>query len=345
MSNYSSVLNRDLDRLKAAYDVVDENPLGGGAISGTSFPTDRMLTTELLGFQNVRAHSLDATGNRDWMNEVLNANATLHSTFSRFAGELITWSSYEYRTVTLDDGFAMGSSMMPQKKNPGPCELIRGRSGIMTGYATAGLTMVHGLPSGYNRDFHEEKELLFQSCEMANRAAEVMPALVRTTTFNKERMADLCDKNFMTATELANYLVTDHNVPFRATHHIVGTLVGNLTRSGGNLTDIKAVMEHLEGEGIIADEEKVKKVLDPKTVMLSYNSLGGTGAEACSELLDNIDARLAKHKESLEADEQRVRAAFAACRNIAKNAKDVKTVEDLEHLIQQYRPNTKPGLR
>ena len=107
------------------------------------------------------------------MCEVLNANATLHTTWSRLAGELITWSSYEYRTVTLDDGFAMGSSMMPQKKNPGPCELLRGRQGIMSGYATAGLTLLHGLPSGYSRDFHEEKELLFASCEMANRAAAI----------------------------------------------------------------------------------------------------------------------------------------------------------------------------
>ena len=137
MSHYAAVLNRDLQRLKAAYDCIDQNPLGGGAISGTSFPIDRMLTTELLGFQKVRTHALDATGNRDWMCEVLAANATLHTTWSRLAGELITWSSYEYGTVTLDDGFAMGSSMMPQKKNPGPCELLRGRQGIMNGYLMA----------------------------------------------------------------------------------------------------------------------------------------------------------------------------------------------------------------
>jgi len=188
LSHYAAVLNRDLARLKQAYDRIDASPLGGGAIAGTSFPIDRRLTAELLGFQKVRTHSLDATGNRDWMCEVLNANATLHTTWSRLAGELITWSSYEYRTVTLDDGFAMGSSMMPQKKNPGPCELLRGRQGIMNGYAAAGLTMLHGLPSGYNRDFHEEKELLFASCAMACRAAAVVPALVGTTTFNLARM-------------------------------------------------------------------------------------------------------------------------------------------------------------
>ena len=112
----------------------------------------------------MRRHALDATGHRDWMCEVLNTNATLSTTFSRLAEELIMWSSYEFRTVTLDDGFAMGSSMMPQKKNPGTIELLRGRHGILSGYAAAGLSMLHGLPSGYNRDFHEEKELLFASC-------------------------------------------------------------------------------------------------------------------------------------------------------------------------------------
>ena len=109
------------------------------------------------------------------MCEVLAANATLHTTWSRLAGELITWSSYEYRTVTLDDGFAMGSSMMPQKKNPGPCELLRGRQGIMNGYLMGGLTMLHGLPSGYNRDFHEEKVRCTGS---PHRASSATPAPV-----------------------------------------------------------------------------------------------------------------------------------------------------------------------
>jgi argininosuccinate lyase len=347
LSHYAAVLLRDLGRLKAAYDAVDENPLGGGAISGTSFPTDRMLTTELLGFQSLRTHSLDATGNRDWMCEVLAANATLHSTWSRLAGELITWSSYEYRTVTLDDGFAMGSSMMPQKKNPGTLELLRGRAGIMNGYLQAGLTMVHGLPSGYNRDFHEEKELLFASCAMACRAAEIVPALVRTTTFNEARMRELCDRNFMTATELANFLVSDHGVPFRATHHIVGSLVGDLTRSGRDLRDVGRVMAHLKAEGIDADESRVRDVLDPQKVMMSYNSLGGTGPAAVEALLSDIRGRAEGHRGDLNADQSRVDDGFAACRSIAKACAGgaVKTAEDLSALIDEHRPGTTPVRR
>ncbi len=115
---------------------------------GTSFNIDRMLTTKLLGFQTVAEHALDATSAQDFMMELLNANAILQTHFSRLAEELILWSSWEFRTITLDDGFAMGSSMMPQKKNPGPLELMRGRAGRIIGYATAGMTMTKGLPSG-----------------------------------------------------------------------------------------------------------------------------------------------------------------------------------------------------
>jgi len=338
MSHYASVLRRDLDRLKHAYDILDENPLGGGAISGTSFPIDRELTTRLLGFQNVRTHALDATGNRDWMCQVLNANATLHTTWSRLAEELIMWSSYEFRTVTLDDGFAMGSSMMPQKKNPGTLELLRGRHGIMTGYATAGLTMLHGLPSGYNRDFHEEKELLFASMRMAIRSADIVSPLVKSTVFNTERMEELCDKNFMTATELANYLVAKHNVPFRQTHHVVGSLVGKLVAQKKDLTDIDAVVDHLRSEGISCTNEEIFQYVNPKSVMMTYNSLGGTGPEAVRDLLDEIDADLNNARVALDEDAARVDGAFNACRSIAKSISPDASVADIEALIQEHSP-------
>lgn len=175
LSHYASTLLRDLDRLKAAYDITDQNVLGSGAIagvsvflflflvalhsrshvesnslilSGTSFNIDRALTTKLLGFQKVAEHALDATSAQDFMMELLNANAILQTHFSRLAEELILWSSWEFRTITLDDGFAMGSSMMPQKKNPGPLELMRGRAARVIGYSSAGMIMTKGLPSG-----------------------------------------------------------------------------------------------------------------------------------------------------------------------------------------------------
>lgn len=138
LQHYAALFLRDMERLAWAYDQADQNPLGGGAIAGTSFPIDRQLTTQLLGFQQCMENTLDATGARDYMLDVLHSTATLQNGASRLAEEFIMWSSYEFRSVTLDDGFAMGSSMMPQKKNPGALELMRGRSGRQTGLLMAG---------------------------------------------------------------------------------------------------------------------------------------------------------------------------------------------------------------
>ncbi len=339
-SHYAEHLSRDLRRLKASYDITDENPLGAGAISGTSFPTDRSITTDLLGFQALQTHALDATGARDFMLDVLANNATLQCLWSRLSEELIMWSSYEFRTVTLDDGYAMGSSMMPQKKNPGPLELLRGRAGIMNGYMVGGYTMLHGLPSGYNRDFHEEKELLFASLTMAIRAAEVIPGLIETTTLNKARMEELCDKNFMNATELANYLVAEHDVPFRETHHIVGSLVGDLVKQGKDLTATDAVMAHLKSNGIEANEQKVRTVLSPREVMKTYNSTGGTGPKAVEAMLDELQAKLDGQRQTIKADQNRVTTAYEATLAIADacQAGEVTDQASLQQLVARYRP-------
>ena len=196
----------------------------------------------------------------------------------------------------------------------------------------------------YNRDFHEEKELLFDSLTMANRATSIVPPLVRSTQFNTERMEELCDGNFMTATELANYLVAEHNVPFRATHHIVGSLVGDLTRKGENLTNIDAVMDHLADnehwESIAADRAKVTKVLNPKQVMMTYNSYGGTGPAAVADILADINGKLDDAEAALTADRARVTTAHAACKAIAAECGSVETLDDLQALIAKHRPNS-----
>lgn len=336
LSHYAAVLLRDATRLKAAYDVTDENPLGAGAISGTSFPIDRMLTTQLLGFQKVHPHSLDATSARDFMWEAIFAAGTVSGTLSRFAEELILFSSYEYGTVSLDDGFAMGSSMMPQKKNPGSVELIRGRCGRMTGYLTAAFTMMKGLPSGYNRDFHEDKELLVASMDMINNMVEVIPALVKSTTLNFKRMHELTYGNFATATELANYLVLRHNVPFREAHHVVGSLVGTLSRAGQNFSNTEACFDHLEKKGIQAPREDILRILDPKAVMLSYNSLGGTGAQATGDMIKQFKEDSKKLRAALAEDDARVQNALANSRKVAQAAGGVKTAADLDKIVKQF---------
>lgn len=334
LSHYAAIFLRDMTRLKAAYDVTDENPLGGGAISGTSFPIDRKLTTELMGFQKVHEHSLDATSARDFMLDALTSSTTLMTTISRLAEEFILWSSWEFQSIILDDGFAMGSSMMPQKKNPGVLELLRGRMGRMNGLMTAGFTMMKGLPSGYNRDFHEDKEILVEALSLINRAVEVIPPLIESSTFNLKRMEQLAAANFGTATELANFLVLRHNVPFREAHHVVGSLVGDLYRSGKNFSEFQVCYDHItKKHGIKATPEDVRAVLDPKTVMMSYNSQGGTGKVAVEKMIKDMYAALDAHSKVVAADKARVDNAYNRTRKIAAAAGAVQSRDDLKKLI------------
>jgi argininosuccinate lyase len=327
LSHYAAILLRDAERLKRAYDITDTNPLGSGAIATTSFNIDRKLTTRLLGFQKVHLHALDATSSRDYMLEVLSSVSIMYTTLSRLAEELILWSSYEFRTVTLDDGFAMGSSMMPQKKNPGPLELLRGRAGRINGLLVAGLTMMKGLPSGYNRDFHEEKEIVFEALELAQRAVEIVPALVETTKLNLERMRELTFGNFSTATELANFLVR-RDVPFRKAHHIVGSLVGDLSRAGKNFSDFEAVQAHLAKNEITATVEEVRAVLDGSIVMRTYNAEGGTGPAAVASMLEVFNASLAEQQAALEADNARRQRAYDVCLRVAASG-DLSLAQEL----------------
>jgi len=336
LSHYAAILIRDLDRLASAYDVTDENPLGSGAIAGTSYPIDRNLTSKLMGFKRVHEHGLDATSARDFMLDGLSAQATLYTTYSRLAEEFILWSSKEFESLTLDDGFAMGSSMMPQKKNPGALELLRGRSGRVNGLLTAGYTMMKGLPSGYNRDFHEDKEIMVSMFNIVIPATEVIAPLVNSTKINLARMKVLPDLNFSCATELANFLVAVHKVPFRSAHHIVGSLVGVLSRAGKNFNDRETCQKHLAENGVTASLADIHKVLDGAEVMKSYNSLGGTGPKAVKDMLVKYRVSLDKHTSRVAADRKRIADGYNACRNIAGEAGSVKTVADLKALVAKY---------
>jgi argininosuccinate lyase len=198
--------------------------------------------------------------------------------------------------------------------------------------------LLQGLPSGYNRDFHEEKEILVASLELLLRACDVIPPLVRTTTINVDRMREISSGNFANATELANYLVHVHKQPFRHAHDIVGTLVGKLSRAGKNfMTDFDTSVKHLHEHGIKATEEEIRNVLDPQKVMLTYNSLGGTGKKAVVENMQRLRAELNDKIRVLEADEKRVRQARENCRQLASTAPStVKDLASLKSLVGKF---------
>ena len=292
-----------------------------------------------MGFQEVHPHGLDATSSRDFMLDKLYSCASIQVTMSRLAEELIFWSSFEFQSITLDDGYAMGSSMMPQKKNPGSLELLRGRSGRIFGLLQAGMVLMKGLPSGYNRDFHEDKEILVECLDLMNKALPIIPALVESTTLNYARMEELTYGAFCTATEVANYLVAQHNVPFRQAHHIVGSLVGDLSRAGKNFKDLDTCLDHvIITHKIPADREKLKAVFNSKAVMLSYNSLGGTGPKAVQKMMNDFNKELARHNKVIQEDEQRLKDALKVTREIAAAASGIKSAQDLKNLIpQSYR--------
>ena len=181
---YVSKFLRDLKRFDSAYTITNQNPLGSAALAGTSFPIDRGLTAKLLGFDTVQEHALDVISSRDFILEILSNLSILMVGLSRFCEEIIYWTSYEFRIAELDDQFASGSSIMPQKKNADLAELTRGRTGRVIGALIDVLTSLKGLPMGYNRDLQEDKPPLWQALDVVKSCLAILPDMLGTTHFN-----------------------------------------------------------------------------------------------------------------------------------------------------------------
>jgi argininosuccinate lyase len=245
-----------------------------------------------MGFDSVQEHCLDAVGNKDFNLEILAALAIMFSSLSRVAEEVIYGITQEFRTMVLDDSFAMGSSMMPQKKNHGVLELVRGRTGKMYGILMAMLTTMKGLPSGYNRDYHEDKTTLVESLTLSKDSIEVIQGVLETLQINPQRMRSLVEENFATATELANYLVRKHDIPFRKCHRIVGHVVGELVARGKSFKDRHTTKELLKSQGISISDEDFANTLDPAKVVENQNSPGGTSSREVSRMIQAMQKEL-----------------------------------------------------
>jgi argininosuccinate lyase len=228
---YVEMLERDRGRLADARRRLNVSPLGAGAIAGAGYPLDREATARDLGFDGVTRNSLDATSDRDFVVEVLAAAALAMVHLSRLAEEVTWWSNPRFGFVRVADAFSTGSSMMPNKKNPDPAELVRGRTAGVIGAVTATLTLLKGLPLAYQRDLQEDKPALFASVATLEASLAVMAGLVETLTIDRTRMLRAAEEGYTTATALADELVR-RGVPFRAAHHIVGGLVGGAEAEG-----------------------------------------------------------------------------------------------------------------
>ena len=288
---YVSMFLRDQKRLQAAYALVNMNPLGACALAGTTFPVNRELTTKLLGFDAPHEHALDVISSRDFIAETLFALSLVMANLSRISEEIVYWTTYEFGMAVLDDAYSFGSSIMPQKKNPDIAELTRGRTGRVYGALLDLLTNLKGLPMGYNRDFQEDKPPLWEAFDIVKACLGLLPELLKTTDFKTERMAELANANFATATELANYLVKEHQISFRECHEIVGWLVGELVQQEKTFADWELTHELLKQKNLNIPISQLKQILDAELAIQNNQSLGGTSPTEVHRMIENFEAQ------------------------------------------------------
>lgn len=237
MMAYANMLKRDVSRLQDCYERMDEMPLGSGALASTTYPIDRDFVREQLGFARLTDNSLDGVSDRDYCVELLSALSILMMHLSRLSEEIISWCSWEFKFVELDDAYSTGSSIMPQKKNPDVAELIRGKTGRVYGDLMGLLTTMKGLPLAYNKDMQEDKEAFFDARDTLVKGLTVFTAMLRTVTFRKDVMEKGASGGFTNATDCADYLVK-RGVPFRDAHAVVGRLVAHCLNENKALLDL-----------------------------------------------------------------------------------------------------------
>jgi len=234
---YFQMFKRDVKRFRLAFDEADVMPLGSGALAGTTYPLNRERVAELLGFSEVTDNAMDGVSDRDFLLSFLAAACICMMHLSRFCEELILWSTNEFGTATMDDAFATGSSIMPQKKNPDACELTRGKTGRVYGDLMALLTVMKGLPLAYNKDMQEDKEAFFDAYDTLCKCLPTFTEMLATTTFNADVMEKSAAMGFTNATDLADYLV-GKGLPFRDAHQVSGLLVGKCVKEHRDLGDL-----------------------------------------------------------------------------------------------------------
>jgi len=285
---YYEMFGRDRDRLGDAHKRINILPLGAAALAGTGLPIDREFVAKELGFPKITANSMDTVGDRDFIVEFMAAAGLIQIHLSRLAEELVLWSSEEFSFVKLADSFCTGSSIMPQKKNPDIPELIRGKSGRVVGNLVSLLVLIKGLPLTYNRDLQEDKEPLFDTVDTVSQSVDLMAQLLANLEFNEARLAQGLGRGYMTATDLADYLVLK-NIPFRQAHAIVGRTVAHAIEQNKELTEL-SLAELRKFSPVIEDD--VFSVLSISGSVNSRVSPGGTAGRMVEKALKRAEKTL-----------------------------------------------------
>lgn len=286
---YFWMLERDKARFQDSLKRINVSPLGCGALAGTTFPIDREYTAEQLGFDHIYENSLDGVSDRDFILEFLSNSSLVMMHLSRFCEEIILWCSQEFKFIELDDTYATGSSMMPQKKNPDMAELIRGKTGRVYGNLMGLLTIMKGLPLTYNKDLQEDKEGMFDTVKTIAGSLQIFTGMIQTMTVNEDVMKKATKEDFSNATEVADYLAKK-GMPFREAHEIVGKLVYTCIQKGIYLSDL-SFETFTEASDLF--EQDIYTVLDPYVAVEKRTSAGGTGFKQIQLALEKAKACLA----------------------------------------------------
>jgi len=288
LMSYVEMFNRDKKRFTYNLESLSESPLGVAALTGTSFNIDRNFTSKKLGFKRPTNNSIDTVADRDFVLDFLYSASVCSMHISRIAEELIIWNSDGFGLITLSDKVVTGSSIMPQKKNPDLLEYLRGKTGMVYGNLFSMLTILKGLPISYFKDLQDDKEILFKSNEILNNSIAILNEVLKNLKPNKQQMLDLTNSGYITATDLADYLVKNHSMPFRKAYQATASIVNYAEKKKKKLNELNIdELKKIEPRLTI----EVLKIFNVKNSVNSKKSYGGTS-------FDNIKKMIMKYKKA-----------------------------------------------
>lgn len=293
MLAYFAMLERDFKRLEDCYDMCDMSPIGACALAGTTYPTHPEEEANDLHFASVYGNSLDAVSDRDYLLQFLSFASICAMHLSRLSEEFIYWSTSEFQFIELDDGYSTGSSIMPQKKNPDMCELIRGKTGRVYGHLIGLLTVMKGLPLAYDKDMQEDKEGVFDALDTLYFALDIYAGMISTMTVNGDHTRQVLESDFSNATDMADYLVKK-GLPFRQAHAVVGNAVHYCIEHHKVLLDLS--MEEFRSMSPLFEED-IKEALSIENCVKNRESYGGTGPKSVERQQTHAGDMIAKMKE------------------------------------------------
>lgn len=300
MLAYFAMLERDFKRLEDCYDMCDMSPIGACALAGTTYPTHPEEEANDLHFASVYGNSLDAVSDRDYLLQFLSFASICAMHLSRLSEEFIYWSTSEFQFIELDDGYSTGSSIMPQKKNPDMCELIRGKTGRVYGHLIGLLTVMKGLPLAYDKDMQEDKEGVFDALDTLYFALDIYAGMISTMTVNGDHTRQVLESDFSNATDMADYLAKK-GLPFRQAHAVVGSAVHYCIEHHKVLLDLS--MEEFRSM-IPLFEEDIKEALSIENCVKNRESYGGTGPKSVERQQTHAEKAIASMKETMDAWKQ-----------------------------------------